>query len=164
MKVGVDTIKNSKSWKYLGVKFDKKTNFNEQTIAAKRKFNFALSKLRPILRDQDILISIKTRIFTTLLRPIIAYASPAWLSLEGNKANFQKLVTAEMKAIRFTLQKYRRPPDKNGIRKYYSNQSLYNELNLEPLLTYMLRHEEGHGERISIHTNPLVIEACEAAL
>lgn len=117
-------IEEEKTIKYLGVHLDQKLTFKEHIDQTRKKAAAARKFILPYIQ-QRVPISRKTKIqlYKTYVHPILTYAAPAWSS--AAKSNLRKLQVSENTCLRTIANK-----------KNYeiSNERLYQELGIEPLL------------------------------
>lgn len=74
-----DTIKWSKQVNYLGIHFDRKLTFMQHITASLIKANRCYRALYTMLaRKSRLSTSNKHLIYTSVIRPILAYAAPVW--------------------------------------------------------------------------------------
>lgn len=79
LKHNSQTIELQKSVNYLGIHFDTKLTFNTHISIAIEKANKCFRALYPMLAPRSRLSTAnKLMIYTTCIRPILAYGSPLW--------------------------------------------------------------------------------------
>lgn len=90
-----------KSVKYLGVHIDERINWSQHINKLYLKGTQALNALSPVLnRKSNLSPTTKLRIYCTLVRPCITYASPVWSST--CESNYRKLQTIQNKALKIS--------------------------------------------------------------
>lgn len=73
------TVELQQSVNYLGITFDKKLSFEQHITKSIEKTNKCFRALFPLLASKSKLSTInKTLIYTSVVRPIMAYGSPIW--------------------------------------------------------------------------------------
>lgn len=82
LSVGNAKILEQPSVKYLGVQLDKRLNYQPHIQKTLASANATLRKLYPLLAKNNAMTSDnKTRIYKTIIRPILTYAAPVWCSI-----------------------------------------------------------------------------------
>ena len=76
-------------YKYLGVYFDDKMNWEKNIEGIKRKAYIAFAKLRPYLCNRHIPVNMKVMAFNSLITPLFCYSSECWSN--ENRAETIKL-------------------------------------------------------------------------
>lgn len=85
--------------KYLGVYLDSRLTFKYHVGQRLQQFHNALLKLYPIInRKSSLKTSYGLLIYKSILRPILTYACPAWMS--ASKTTLKKLQVAQNKILR----------------------------------------------------------------
>lgn len=153
LKIGGQSIPWQSNVKYLGVKFDKKLNWTSHITDLKNKGVAALTGLHPILNRKSSLSSkTKLRIYTTLVRPCITYACPAWNAT--CLSNHRSLQTIQNKALKIA---YNTP--------FYTNlQKLHDKINLLKLRNFILKLTRKFFINTKHHTNPLISKICQTKI
>lgn len=146
LRINNHTIPWSKSVKYLGIYFDPKVNWTFHIDMLRTKGARQLNALSPILNRKSNLSSFtKLRIYTTLVRPCITYASPVW----GNtcNTNHEKLQILQNKALKIA---YNTP--------FYTNLRLLHEAIKLPTLKTFIHHlsRKFYLETNKKHSNRLI--------
>lgn len=91
------------SVRYLGVKLDKKLNFNLHIKEVCNKANQVLCQLYPIFNKYNRLnIKNKSLIYKVCIRPILTYACPVWSNISKN--NIKTLQVLQNKCLRIVGQ------------------------------------------------------------
>jgi hypothetical protein len=79
LKVKDKTIATTPTVKYLGLTLDTRLNFHTHINNTLTKANATLRQIYPLMaRNNKMTIDNKKRLYKTIIRPIITYASPAW--------------------------------------------------------------------------------------
>jgi hypothetical protein len=95
--IGGHSFEVVEKFKYLGTLINTKNNVSEEIqkriIAANRSYR----GLHKILKSKYITWHSKTRLYKTLIRPVIAYGSEAWVM---NKCDENMINIFEMKILR----------------------------------------------------------------
>lgn len=109
IKYNNHTIELQKSVNYLGITFDTKLTFKEHITKSIEKSNKCFRALFPLLASKSRLSSInKTLIYTSVIRPIIAYGSPVWVS--AARTHTHKLNILQNKILKTIFRLPRRTP------------------------------------------------------
>lgn len=88
--------------KYLGIHLDKRLNFNTHLNSAINKGHGAIKSLYPLInKNSKMSIHNKKLIYTSMIRPIITYASP--VSSNISKTKMLKLQRFQNKCLRLIL-------------------------------------------------------------
>ena len=97
-------ISETTSTKYLGIIINQKLNWNQHCDYICSKANGTLGLLRRVLCDCNR--DVKSRAYTTLVRPKLEYASSAWNP--HTKRNINQIEMVQHRAARFVLRDYSR--------------------------------------------------------
>lgn len=94
---------------YLGITFDKKLNFGQHVSSAQNKSFKCYRALLPLLAPKSKLSQCnKKLIYSTIIRPIMSYASPVWSTAANTHT--QKLNVLQNKIIKTIFKLPRRTP------------------------------------------------------
>lgn len=109
LKSGAHTIPLEKSVKYLGITFDSKLNFGEHITNTIDKANKCFRALYSILApNSQLSIQNKSLIYTSIIRPILSYGSPIWISAAN--VHLKKFTTIQNKVLKTIHNLHRRTP------------------------------------------------------
>lgn len=137
IKISVDgfLLKPQSNFKYLGIHFNQKNNFNNHIGAIIQKSNISYSGLKNILRSRIIEPKIKTNLYKIYIRPIFSYASCIW-SIPGNisSAQMEKLRLRERKFLRSSSNFHRNRNDY----MYQNNKKLYDTANINRIDRFLV--------------------------
>lgn len=127
LKIKNTFINWSPSIKYLGVQIDNNLKFHKHVNMAVNKTKAVGYKLFPLLNEKSPL-SIRTKlyIYKTYMRPILTYASPAWISNISTKSR-NKLEATQSIALRKIT----------GLPWYVSNQTIRQSTNIPSISQHM---------------------------
>lgn len=93
------TIERSSDVKYLGVTLDQKLLFKKHIEIARTRALRAMRALYPMLaRSSRLNVKNKNIIYKTMIRPIMTYAAPIWVS--AAKTHIKKLQVVQNKALK----------------------------------------------------------------
>lgn len=124
IKINNNPVKTVEKLKYLGVQLDRKLYHNEHVNSIKKKAIQASGIIYPYIGRFSILPEhMKYQLYKAYVRPIMLYASPAWIN--ASDETLKTLQTVENKALRTILNK-----------KTYeiSNKELYKHFKITPIL------------------------------
>ncbi|GFU21102.1 RNA-directed DNA polymerase from mobile element jockey [Trichonephila clavipes] len=92
----------SQEAKYLGIIFDTHLTWKQHILYVRDKFRKIMFKLYPLIgRNSHLSIENKVLLYTVVMRPILAYASPVWGY--AAKTNFNILDTLQNSLIRMIV-------------------------------------------------------------
>lgn len=83
---------------YLGLTINKNLTWTDHVKNIKNKANAAVNKLHILLNQQKLSIKLKKLLYTSMIRPILTYASPAWCNVTQNQLS--KLIKTQNKILR----------------------------------------------------------------
>jgi hypothetical protein len=99
LRVKGEKIDPQPTVKYLGVHLDSRLNFKQHLGKTKAKAEAALKTLYPLMaRRSKLNVENKTRIYKTIIRPIITYAAPVWCGVSDTALHC--LQTLQNKCLR----------------------------------------------------------------
>jgi hypothetical protein len=102
LNIAGHSISWSKSVRYLGVTMDSKINWTKHIGNLRVKGAQVLGALHPVMNRRSNLGPLtKLRIYTTLVRPCLTYACPAWNST--CKSNYKILQSIQNKAVKIAF-------------------------------------------------------------
>lgn len=145
LKIKNNNIKHKTPIKYLGVHLDYRLTFNPHIKETIRKAHFTLKQLYPLLKSPHMTIKNKKLLYTTMIRPILTYASPAWHS--ASKTAKKPLQTLQNKILRLIL----------NADRYTSSRKLHEDAQLPT----MNEHLENLANKFyeTKNSNPLINES-----
>lgn len=121
-----DTIPIVKQANYLGLIFNEKLNWKDHCKNVTGKAKGAMARLRPILGRKSILpLNQKRLVYTSTIRPILTYASPALTTL--NSTEIKILQTCQNKILREMV----------NASRYIRNALIHRDLAIEPIETHL---------------------------
>ncbi|GFU04611.1 putative RNA-directed DNA polymerase from transposon X-element [Trichonephila clavipes] len=96
----------SQEAKYLGIIFDSHLTWKQHILYVRDKFWKIMFKLYPLIgRNSHLSIENKVLLYTAVMRPILAYASPVWGY--AAKTNINKLDTLQNSLIHMIVKAIR---------------------------------------------------------
>lgn len=122
------SVRWNASVKYLGIKLDRKLNWNDHIDHIRAKGMKAFNALTPLLSRRSVLSShTKMKIYATLVRPCITYGCPVW----GNTSlsNHKKIQVIQNRALKCSYN----TPFKTNLNK------LHTFLNFPTLFEHILK-------------------------
>ena len=133
-------LKQSASFKYLGVLFGEQNDPNLEIDNRIGKFTSNLYMLYPLFKDRHIPRRVKSLIYTSILRPILVYGHEAWALTTRVKSRIQAV---EMRVLRLI----------KGVTKLdrIRNDDIRRELGVESILHFIERGQlrwYGHVKRM----------------
>lgn len=136
--------------KYLGIHLNNLLKSNEHVKRSLGKANKVANIMSPLIHHKGKLhVKTKLLIYKQLIRPILVYGFPCWFSFSTTWAN--KLEQFERKIIRHCIgRKFK------SENRYYSNQEIYEEANIDPLMTYITRLWSKRIEKLASHENSVI--------
>lgn len=151
LKYNNKPIEYTNNIKYLGVTFTEKLNFKKHILNRKNLANAAINKLYPALKINSGLSTInKLRLYKSYIRPIITYASPAWISSPKTTKNHLQII--QNKCLRMALNETSEPPDF----KLISNAKAHEKTNMPLLFDHIHNLINSSFSRMSKSHNPLI--------
>lgn len=152
IKINNTIIKPTNNIRYLGVLINYRLNYGrhiEKTLTAARN---SYHSIRPLLRRKEGLSTeTKTLLYKTLIRPIITYAYPVWMTAASSHLN--KIVNFERRILRQCVGGHW---DVFG-EKYKTNKSLYEESGVNFILEHLWEIGEKTRGKLIDHSNPIVM-------
>ena len=149
IRLGIQRISENDSLKYLGVEIDKNFTFTRHIDTITKKTNATIAVLRNILRKGLLTKDVKRTIYKTAIRAIMTYGYIIWAGLSSHQMERLRLI--ERKFLRLVIERHRRLD--SG--RHYSNKSLYEEAEVEPIdvtlattLIHLLEGAYGHENRL----------------
>ncbi|GFW38583.1 probable RNA-directed DNA polymerase from transposon X-element [Trichonephila clavipes] len=141
----------SQEAKYLGIIFDTHLTWKQHITYVRDKFRRIMFKLFPLIgRNSHLSIENKVLLYTAVMRPILAYASPVWGY--AAKTNINKLDTLQNSLIRMIVKatRYMRNDDickdlkinsfkayiQNNAINFFTNLDFINNVNIQNLIPY----------------------------
>ena len=133
-------LQQSRNFKYLGVTVSDTNDTRLEVIHRITKFNNNLRLLYPLLKDRNTPKGVKTLIYTSILRPILAYGHESWTLTSKTRSQIQ---AAEMKVLRLI----------KGVTRLdkLRNENIRRELHVEDILEFVERGQlrwYGHVKRM----------------
>lgn len=129
---------------YLGLSLDKRLNFNHQLQLAREKARPTVGRLIALLGNHSMLsMKNKLKIYTVVIRPQIAYASPAWIyALPRTK--IVSLNVIQNKILRLVT----------SAPWYVRNEAIRSDLNILPLTNFINNLSASYFLNVNSHPNP----------
>lgn len=128
IRIGGHCIPWRDTVKYLGITFDKKLNWTQHVANVKIKSVAVMIGLNPIFNRHSLLSSsTKLRIYTTLIRPCLTYACPAWNTT--CPTNHKSLQVIQNKALKIAYN----TPFRTNLHR------LHEQINLDLLFNFILK-------------------------
>ena len=140
IRLGDQNLRQTDQFKYLGVMFGTENDMIVELNHRISKFNTTFNLLYPLLKDRHIPSSVKTVIYTSILRPILLYGYEAWTLTTKTRSKIQ---ACEMKVLRLI----RRVTRRDRLR----NDDIREELGVESILKIIERGQLrwfGHVKRM----------------
>jgi Reverse transcriptase (RNA-dependent DNA polymerase)/Endonuclease-reverse transcriptase len=130
--------------RYLGVELDAHLTWRPHVERVHSATSKKLASLWPLLRGKTLTPTVKARVYTTIVRPGLTYASPIWSGCaDHHLERLQRLQNRVLKAA-LSLPRFARTAD------------IHRQLNIEPLHVFMRRLNRDFLQRAADHTNPLI--------
>ena len=146
-----EVITSKRSVKYLGIHFSELFKFNSHVNSIIKKANFAFHLVHPLMRiQQGLPTQTKLLLYKQLIRPIITYGFPVWFTI--SKSYMEKILILERKILRVCTNLYRNPSNSH----YYSNKTLYEKANIDPIDQYLLKLAKQSLAKLNNHPNDLI--------
>ncbi|GFV69687.1 RNA-directed DNA polymerase from mobile element jockey [Trichonephila clavipes] len=160
----------SQEAKYLGIIFDTHLTWKQHITYVRDKFRRIMFKLFPLIgRNSHLSIENKVLLYTAVMRPILAYASPVWGY--AAKTNINKLDTLQNSLIRMIVKatRYMRNDDirkalkinsfkayiQNTAINFFTNLDTINNVNIQNLIPYTPNDNTKRPRRILLDSyNP----------
>lgn len=115
-------LKPVDSFKYLGVVFSSKANFNRQIDNIIKKVKTRSAQLRTFINSSFIQPKFKNHVYKQYIRPLFQYACPVWFNPSMVSSHqIERIRKMERKLIRKTSNTFR----KRNCYKYINNSKLY---------------------------------------
>lgn len=147
IRVGGETVNSQTTAKYLGITFQRSLSASLAATRRKQMAAVALGKVSALLRSEFLDRKVKIILYKALIRPILTYGSPVWNDCSRLVKN--SLCTIETRALRLILNRHY----DRTTQRMPSNESLYRESNLEPLLNFIHRLNTRFKDRFVNHPN-----------
>lgn len=136
--------------KYLGVILDKRLSFIKHVDYALSKGKMAAARLYPLTcRKSKLSIRNKLKLYKSIIRPMMTYASPAWSHVSDHQIH--RLQVFQNKLLR---QIFNAP-------WYVRNSQLHREANLPTLKKFLREIAIPTFEKAAQHSNPLIRQAVD---
>ena len=146
-----EIIISKRSVKYLGIHFSELFKFNSHINSIIKKANFAFHLVHPLMRIRQGLPTLtKLLLYKQLIRPIITYGFPVWFTI--SKSYMEKISRFERKILRVCTNLYRKPSNSH----YFSNKTLYEKANIEPIDQYLVKLAKQSLTKLNDHPNDLI--------
>lgn len=145
LKIAGHAIPWNSDVRYLGVTLDTKVNWTKHVSRLRTKGAQAMGALSPILnRHSKLSPKNKLRIYTSLIRPCLTYASPVWSSTCNT--NYLSLQVLQNKALKIAFNT-----------PWYTNlQKLHFKINLPLLKNFILKNAQKFYKNNVTHYNNLI--------
>ena len=147
-------IQPSPQLKYLGVTFDRRMKFNKHIDINIKRATCAFFRIAPIMKKVGVDIKLKAHLYKQLVRPIITYGFPIWIS--ASRSSYQLLEKLERRIMRSITGKYRRRTI-DGIR-WTPDRELRADTKIDNIVDHLDLLMERSLLRTSNHTNELLLE------
>ena len=150
VRISGDDVPWSIRAKYLGVVLDRKLSWTPHVKQTAMKARQALGCLTPLLgRRSRLNIRAKLKMFKSVLRPIMTYASPVW----GNTCttNIRRLQTIQNIALRRVT----------GSPWFVRGSIIHNDISVPYLADYLKEMACNFFARCALHSSPLVRACCQ---
>jgi len=146
LRIGPAAIPWTDHTKFLGVTLDRRLTFQRHVDTIQRKARAALAVLYPLLnRTSKLSRSLKVRLATSYIRPILTYAAPAW-SGRVSDTNLYKLQVIQNKYLRTALNK-----------PYYTRtRDLHRDAKVPHIGDVIVAATDKFYQKTSHSTNPLI--------
>ncbi|GFV65842.1 RNA-directed DNA polymerase from mobile element jockey [Trichonephila clavipes] len=160
----------SQEAKYLGIIFDTHLTWKQHTSYVRDKFRRIMFKLFPLIgRNSHLSIENKVLLYTAVMRPILAYASPVWGYAAKTNINIldilqNSLIRMIVKAIRYMRNDHIRKALKinsfkshiqNIAINFFTNLDTINNVNMQNLIPYTPNDNTKRPRRILLDSyNP----------
>ncbi|PNF32229.1 hypothetical protein B7P43_G17837 [Cryptotermes secundus] len=139
-----DGIEIVEDFIYLGSKFHKDGEDNHEITRRIKQVNNAYFSLLSVFRSKDIHRAIKTKIYKTVIRPVLSYGCEGWML---NKKEESVINSFKRKILRRIYG----PIKENGVWRIRYNKELY-KLYKEPEISVMIKLKRlqwaGHVQRM----------------
>ncbi|KAG6451484.1 hypothetical protein O3G_MSEX007165 [Manduca sexta] len=131
--------------KYLGVLLDQKLTFVPHVNAVRARAALAMSQLHWLInKNSKLSTRNKIRIFTSCIRPIMTYASPAFAHIPP--ARLQRMQVLQNQFLRRAL----------GAPWYVRNRNLHVDTDMPTIRHFMHMSSRRYFDRAVNHPNPLI--------
>lgn len=121
-----DRVENKTSVGYLGITFNKRLNWGEHIQRSICKANAMQRRLEPLIGIRSTLdIKLKRKLYLTIIRPIITYASPVWST--ATDTQLKSLQTFQNKIVK----KIAKAP------WYIRRRNIHKDLNIPQILDFI---------------------------
>lgn len=121
-KFGNVKLKSVEAFKYLGVVFSSKANFNRQIDNIIKNVKTRSAQLRTFINSSFIQPKFKNHVYKQYIRPLFQYACPVWFNPSMVSSHqIERIRILERKIIRKTSNTFR----KRNCYKYINNSKLY---------------------------------------
>lgn len=149
LKIDNKMIPKTDKLKYLGINFTRNFKFNHHVDIIRGKMLASYFALKNIFFNKKIDKKIKLLAYKQIIKPIAMYAAPIWLQVSKNQIN--KIAVLERKILRACSGLYRRPDSV----KYFSNEVLYGQCEMEPIEDELINATLRFFEKIRNSESPL---------
>ena len=139
------------SAKYLAVHLDKKLNWKKHVMAKKEELKLKLQSMYWMMRPKSkISLDNKRLLYTTILRPIWAYAAQIWAyTADTNILMIQRVQNKILRTI-------------SGAPWYMTNHQIHNDLQIPFVKEVVTRMAAAYEQRLHRHPNIEAIRLLEA--
>jgi hypothetical protein len=114
-------------YQFLGVTLDQKLGFSKHIKSRLQQAIGARRRLQPLLRSRKLSFKCKTLLYTSILRPMILYASQVWLTCANS--HLQKLESFQSKTLRWIT----------AAPWFVRNEIIRRDLNVETIKEHIIR-------------------------
>lgn len=146
-------IKKSSEVKYLGVILSQDFQFTKHVKHILGKINAALAMLNTLFTNKFVDKVVKLIMYKQLIRPLIMYASPCWLSPNVvSSYQVEQIRMKERQILRNCCSLFREP---NGM-KYINSKILYNEARVNRIDRELIKMNMKFIEKSKNHSKQIV--------
>lgn len=148
LKINDSHLKWQSKVKYLGVLLDRRANWAAHTTMTREKARRAIKVIWPLIRPGSSLsLEGKLTLYKMLVKPILAYAVPAWLSY-ASRSNLEALERVQSRTLRIITL----PPPGT------SNEIILVGLGMQRLLDNLSDITNRFKQKTQTSLNPLILE------
>lgn len=159
IKIGNEVIRPQKQFKYLGLIWDHKLNFNTHVKTAISKSKKCAGQLRFLMKNKNMALKFKKQIIKSIIWPILTYGFPIWANI--SRTYYNSIEKMYRKLIRTSTGLYRKNTFKMSdedviFREWFTIEEIYKAVETNGTMDDLEKLLLKFQERLNKHKNGIV--------